>query len=542
MQLQHPQGNGTQSNCGGGPFCMLLTGSSHPAVRCLPVEQGMQRHSRGPAHTARKCGQREARKVCTGRAAGAQPACCGSACVAIAPETRCQGVIVRCKQQGGARQRLAVAQEWHAWWPVRRPPAACRHHQRCAGQREGRGPPIGVLRRGVEHVALQNTADKRGSAAPWGLVQSPSPARTSPPSLEGTRAWWSHAAKPPRAPARQPGVGRPLSLAPSCACGAALGPAAKPVALRRGPPHPPTEVPRLPFDCDRPVEAGWRPAPGRTQLPRLHRRRRRPRLRRPPQPCVPPPRVQLRPSPCSRDMPVSVGCCGGGLARSRPACLPPPRLNAGALRSPLLSTPRVLTRLRCPERNALPSVAPVRPAAPSTDRCPACGAPPLSEKDLQIVRKPGRRSTRDANGGSLGARGAAGGRRRPCGLPPAPSCCDLHRPRPARMANAPLKSQSHRASPVSCCICICAADLPPLPCCPPSGRPHSGPHADPRNRPTNLVTKQFLLKHIVEAQMSLRVSFCLFVFRFFLPGLGWAADEAPGHGASASAAARAAAS
>lgn len=68
---------------------------------------------------------------------------------------------------------------------------------------------------------------------------------------------------------------------------------------------------------------------------------------------------------------------------------------------PLLSVPHsVASHRRGPERNAQPCPCPVpaHPAAPATDRCPACGAPPLSEQDLQIVRKPGRRSTRDAQG------------------------------------------------------------------------------------------------------------------------------------------------
>ena len=42
----------------------------------------------------------------------------------------------------------------------------------------------------------------------------------------------------------------------------------------------------------------------------------------------------------------------------------------------------------------LPLVLPV-PSGPS---CPACGAIPLSDEELQIVRKPGRRSKRDASG------------------------------------------------------------------------------------------------------------------------------------------------
>lgn len=50
---------------------------------------------------------------------------------------------------------------------------------------------------------------------------------------------------------------------------------------------------------------------------------------------------------------------------------------------------------------------------PLAARCPACGAAPLTEEEIQIVRKPGRRSTRDAAGGCWLRRVGA------CCLPPA---------------------------------------------------------------------------------------------------------------------------
>ncbi|KAL4439855.1 hypothetical protein ABPG75_002856 [Micractinium tetrahymenae] len=63
--------------------------------------------------------------------------------------------------------------------------------------------------------------------------------------------------------------------------------------------------------------------------------------------------------------------------------------------------------LPSPHKQAAPPASPARGSQPTKQPsvalkaqrtcCPACGAPPLTEEELQTVRKPGRRSTRDAN-------------------------------------------------------------------------------------------------------------------------------------------------
>ncbi|PRW33305.1 hypothetical protein C2E21_7895 [Chlorella sorokiniana] len=124
---------------------------------------------------------------------------------------------------------------------------------------------------------------------------------------------------------------------------------------------------------------------------------------------------------CSTDGVHSMPLVGAMMEASAGAAAPAP---AAAPPASPASVPSAAA-VRSPAKGAAsPKPLLTRYAPPSTDRCPACGAPPLSEQDLAIVRKPGRRSTRDPE--------------------------------------------------------------------------------DPRNREQNLVTREFLEKHIVEARMSLR--------------------------------------
>ncbi len=117
--------------------------------------------------------------------------------------------------------------------------------------------------------------------------------------------------------------------------------------------------------------------------------------------------------------------------------------------------------------------------------CPACGAPPLTEEELATVRKPGRRSTRDANGAvctvGCAARGAG------C----TPGC----------MQQTGWHAGGHHTA--ASMATLQESVSPPLLTALPRSLPACA--ADPRNRPENLVKTEFLQQHIVKGGMSLRV-------------------------------------
>ena len=144
---------------------------------------------------------------------------------------------------------------------------------------------------------------------------------------------------------------------------------------------------------------------------------------------------------------------GRGCACRRTAAGPAPR----PTRCFPFRPPRRVARR--PERNGrlpLPLLTLLVAAVPA--RCPACGALPLTAEEVQIVRKPGRRSTRDAQGRPAAPRGVA-----PLPLPSRRACACWAAPQraatcsscgygnallPARLASRARPPTTHSLAPL----------------------------------------------------------------------------------------------